>query len=532
MPLKYFAYCRKSTESEERQALSIPAQIDAVNDYAQEKSLTVSRFFIEKKTAKIPGRPVFNNLIQLIKAGVADGIIAWHPDRLSRNAVDSGQIMHLLDMGYLKDLKFKAHCFENSPEGKFLLSIAFGQSKYFIDNLAVNTKRGLMMKCKKGEFPAPAPRGYLNNKLTKKIEPNPQTAPTIIKAFEMYSRGFYTLMDISAYLFKQNIRTRKGGALSIQSVSWIMTNPFYYGLFRYAGEIYEGLHQPLITKKLFDQVQACLFKRSPKKLSPKQKLWPRHQFAFTGVMKCGECGQSITAEQHVKHYLNGNSQTFVYYRCHKKFNKEKCYQPYVPEPELNEQIRKIICAAALKPNETDQLNRWLDRDELIFTKGFKAAQRIEEDKIKKLNDRLNQLLTLFLDKTIEREEYLSQKHQLLAEKKETEEKIFALLTKKPDEGFSEFRTWIGLIDQAEDLSRSFEPLKAGSWLKSAGLNLKLKDKKAEFTEGKWSALPAAAPTVRMLVAGLGFEPRILHSECRVMPFHHPAVTLIIPSYHV
>ncbi len=506
MPLKYFAYCRKSTESEERQALSIPAQIEAVNDYAREKGLTVSRFFIEKRTAKIPGRLVFNNLIQLIKAGSADGIIAWHPDRLSRNAVDSGQIMHLLDMGYLKDLKFKAHWFENSPEGKFLLSIAFGQSKYFVDNLAVNTKRGLMMKCKRGEFPAPAPRGYQNNRLTKKIEPNPQTAPAIIKAFEMYSRGFYTLMDISAYLFKQNIRTRKGGALSIQSVSWIMTNPFYYGHFRYNGELYEGVHKPLINKKLFDQVQACLSKRSPKKLTPKQKLWPRHQFPFTGAIRCDECGSMITAEKHNKHYLNGNDQTFVYYRCSKKSKKEKCYQPYIPEPELNEQIRKIVSAAALNKNETNQLNSWLDRDELIFTKQLKSARMIEEEKVKKLNDRLNQLLVLFLDKTIEREEYLTQKHQLLAQKKETEEKIFALLTKKQNEGFGEFRTWIGLIDQAESLNRSWDESKAGSWLRSAGLNLKLKDKKAEFTEGKWSALLPAAPTVRKLVAGQGFEP--------------------------
>ena len=92
--------------------------------------------FTEAKTAKKPGRIVFNQMIERMESGEAQGILAWHPDRLARNSIDGGKIIYLLDTGKILDLKFPSFWFENSPQGKFVLNIPFYQEvrNYFKHN--------------------------------------------------------------------------------------------------------------------------------------------------------------------------------------------------------------------------------------------------------------------------------------------------------------------------------------------------------------------------------------------------------------
>jgi len=174
---KYFLYARKSTDDEERQLLSIPAQIDELREFAVKEGLVIADVFIESKTAKVPGRDIFNQMLVRVEAGEAQGILAWHPDRLARNAVDAGRVVYLLDRNILDDLKFPTFWFQNTPQGLFMLSIAFGQSKYYVDSLSENTKRGLRQKVRKGECPGQAPLGYVNDRLNKKILLDPKVAP-------------------------------------------------------------------------------------------------------------------------------------------------------------------------------------------------------------------------------------------------------------------------------------------------------------------------------------------------------------------
>ena len=133
---KFFIYARKSSEDEEKQILSIEAQLQELRDFANKEKLEIVNEFVETKTAKEPGRPIFNEMLSRIEKGEAKGILAWHPDRLARNSVDGGQIIYLVDTGIIKELKFPTFWFDPTPQGKFMLSIAFGQSKYYIDNLS------------------------------------------------------------------------------------------------------------------------------------------------------------------------------------------------------------------------------------------------------------------------------------------------------------------------------------------------------------------------------------------------------------
>src|ERR1035437_9828989 len=156
---KFFLYTRKSTDTEDRQVYSIEHQLAELRQLAARKGLHVAAEFTESRTAHTPGRPVFNEMIVRIKKGEASGILAWHPDRLSRNPIDGGQIMHLVDEKIITHLEFSVFWFEATPQGNLMLSIAFGMSKYYTDALSQNIKRGLRQRVNDGHFPARPPVG-------------------------------------------------------------------------------------------------------------------------------------------------------------------------------------------------------------------------------------------------------------------------------------------------------------------------------------------------------------------------------------
>ena len=148
--MKYFLYIRKSTDEDDRQVLSLEAQETELKEFALRENLLIAATFRESQTAKEPGRPIFNDMLKRMEHGEAEGILAWHPDRLARNSIDGGRIIFLIDTGKIKALKSPTFWFEPTPQGKFMLNIAFGQSKYFVDNLSENTKRGLRQKLRRG----------------------------------------------------------------------------------------------------------------------------------------------------------------------------------------------------------------------------------------------------------------------------------------------------------------------------------------------------------------------------------------------
>src|SRR3989339_2032556 len=173
--IKYFIYCRKSSEDEERQVLSIEAQFAELREFAKQNNLFIVREFTESKTAKEPGREIFNQMLSEIEKGNAEGILAWNPDRLARNSVDGGRVIYLGDTLKIKSLKFPTFWFEATPQGKFMLSVAFGQAKYYTDNLRENILRGIRQKIRRGELSAKAPLGYFNEPRLRTIEPDKKT---------------------------------------------------------------------------------------------------------------------------------------------------------------------------------------------------------------------------------------------------------------------------------------------------------------------------------------------------------------------
>ena len=249
--IKYIAYCRKSTDEKEKQVLSIESQIAELKEFAAKEKLYIVCFLTESRTAKSVGRPVFEEVIQKIENGEANAILSWHPDRLARNSVDGGKIVYLLDTGKLLDLKFPTFWFDNTPQGKFMLSIAFGQSKYYVDNLSENVKRGNRQKLRKGILPNKAPCGYLNEPRLRTIEVDPVKSKIVKKAFELFAEGESSFADLARFFQKFGITRYSGKMLHLDTVKRILSNKFYIGIINFGGETYQGTHKLFLPIEIF-----------------------------------------------------------------------------------------------------------------------------------------------------------------------------------------------------------------------------------------------------------------------------------------
>ena len=475
--MKYFLYVRKSTDEDDRQVLSLESQLNELREYARKENLEIVTEFIESKTAKVPGRPIFNKMIEKIELGGPWGILAWHPDRLARNSVDGGKIIYLVDTGKIGSLKFPTFWFDSTPQGKFMLNIAFGQSKYYVDNLSENIKRGIRQKLRRGEMPSLAPVGYLNEPRLRNIVKDPERWPIVKQLFESYATGKYLLNDLPKLSLSLGlVSRRRGKPLALSKFKEILRNPFYYGVFRHKGELYQGTHEPIISKQLFDKVQEVLkAKGKPRK---SKELKP---FVFRGVFTCGECGRSITAEKQVK----PSGLAYTYYRCTKK--NIICHQKYIEERELVKQLNAIIQKVALPTVWKDKfLQRLAKEKKEISAKSNVSAQNLRGE-LKLLEEKQARLLNIYLDQRITSKEYTLAKERIINRIIELKEKI-GDFGRKGNNWLELFKEWILSAHQAQSVSLTDNLQEKREFILKIGSNFRLVGREALIRlGGPWAA---------------------------------------------
>jgi DNA invertase Pin-like site-specific DNA recombinase len=362
--IRYCLYARKSTESDEQQALSIDSQVKEMTAIAERLKLNVVAIKRESHSAKASGqRPVFQELLKEIDQGIYNGILTWAPDRLSRNAGDLGAVVDLMDEKKLIHIQTFGQTFSNSPNEKFLLMILCSQAKLENDNKSINVKRGLRARVEMGLWPCKPPTGYTKFKrMDQKCEAviDPVRAPVIKQMFEKVGYDGWSGRKVHNWL-KHDIdfRTENNIHLSLGNLYKIFANTFYYGKFEYpigSGNWYNGAHKPIITKELYDLVQEKI---------KSQTLEPRSQqkeFAFTKIITCGLCGSGITADEKFKHQKNGNVHRYVYYKC-TRTRDQNCKCGFVNEQDLIKQLQNLIDdleiqTVPLKEKITEEVRRF------------------------------------------------------------------------------------------------------------------------------------------------------------------------------
>lgn len=340
-PLKYCLYSRKSTEAEDKQALSIESQVKEMQTLAERDNLHIVEIKREAHSSKEVGqRPVYNQMLSEIKEGKFNAILTWAPDRLSRNAGDLGSVVDLMDQGKLIEIKTYGQKFTNNPNEKFLLMILGSQAKLENDNKAVNVQRGLRTRCEMGWRPGVAPTGYLNEKHADKkcqCRIDPKRGPVIKQMFEKVAYEQWSGRKVYRWLREIDFKTHRGKPLVLANIYIILRNPFYYGDFEYpkgGGQWYTGKQTPIIDKILYDKVQMTINQN----LIPKTES---KEFAFTKLIHCGYCGSGISADEKFKKLKDGGVNRHVYYFCTKARNID-CKNPPINEPSLITELIELM----------------------------------------------------------------------------------------------------------------------------------------------------------------------------------------------
>jgi len=317
-----------------------------------------------------------------------------------------------------------------------MLNIAFGQSKYFVDNLRENVKRGLRQKIRNGTWPGWAPVGYTNNPKTRGIDIDPEKSPKVKKMFEMYATGAYTLHSLANWCKKSGLVGNLGKPLVIANIQKNLQNIFYLGLMKWKGETFEGKHEPLISKKIFDKVQEVLKQRG--RPHHKTKYEPQD---FCGLPKCATCGMSITGEYRVKKQKNGNVHNYIYYHCTKKNKSIKCPEPCIRQESLDEQISYLLQKFSLRADWAEKLLEMAETNKEKSAQSVSAFVFESQTKIRAIQTKLQRLLDGYLEQDIKREIYREQKTKLLLEKKSLDEKM-ARIEQKQNDWLEPFQNWI------------------------------------------------------------------------------------------
>ncbi|MEZ5360595.1 MAG: recombinase family protein [Candidatus Zixiibacteriota bacterium] len=431
--IAYFIYARKSTESEDRQALSINAQISELESLAQKDNLKIAKIFTESKSARQSGRPVFNSMLKELRRNKASGILCWKLDRLTRNLLDGATISDLMENGFIAEIRTPLQTYRNNSVDRLMSGIDMLFARKYVDDLSENVIRGLNTKVAQGWRPNLAPMGYLNKCTEKgqaKIVIDPKRFKLIRKMWDLMLSGRYSVPEIldianDQWGYKTRITKRTGGTpLSRTSLYRIFNDPFYYGKFYFGGELHRGKHRPMVTFEEFSQVQRILNSRC--KTKPEKRT-----FAFSGLFRCGRCGAMITAEKKIQYRKSlRKKKEYIYYHC--TYSKDpQCPRQSITEEDLIEQVCNHLESISIPKAYLNWIFKYYDS---VMAKE-QSKQDCEKKNIQEqlviIDKKLKNLMNLKISPENENNqllsdtEFLEQKRQLSREKDRLEESINA-----------------------------------------------------------------------------------------------------------
>ncbi len=403
MQHNYLAYTRVST-AKQGEGVSLQEQKESIRRYASRENFTISRWFEEKETAAKRGRPVFGEMLKILEKGEARGVIIHKIDRSARNLKDWANLGELIDAGI--EVHFANESLDlNSRGGRLSADIQAVVAADYIRNLREETKKGFYGRLKQGLYPLPAPIGYVDNGKAKPKTIDPISGPLVRQTFELYATGQHSFADLLEELEKRGLRNRRGNPVSRSSLSTILNNAFYFGLIhlRRSDQTFDGIHEPLISKALFDRVQEVLRGKT-------QKGPGTHAFLFRRLFQCTMCGYSLIGERQKGH---------VYYRCHTR----TCPTTGFREERLDSAIRHRFSPLTLTGDEMRYLVKRVELLRVQWEEKTEEREKVLRLQRAKVQDRLTSLTDALLDGLIEKDLFEERKRSLLEERSELDGRI-------------------------------------------------------------------------------------------------------------
>ena len=397
-------YIRVSSKEQQQEGFSLDAQLKFLSDYARSKGMQVVHTYMDVESAKAAGRTEFGNLVEFLRQQQqlpsttlrCQTVLVEKTDRFYRNVHDLvtvrdlGVEVHLVKEGVIMTPAARSH-------EKFVHGLNVLLAERMVDNLAEETKKGMLEKAQQGIWPSQAPIGYLNAEgpdRKRVIVQDPDQAPLVRMLFEMYADGVYSLKDACRVAADIGLRHRRSGnKLTKSALHDLLNNPIYYGDFYWKGILYNGSHEPIISKDLFDMVQAALDKRSS---CPTGRQ--KHDFLFQGMLTCGYCGCAVTAD--IK------KGKYIYYRC--TGNKGACpgkSAKYSREESLDQQFADSLNRLQLDEEVVDWISRVMNESSDAEQKQNECSITELEKNRKRLEDRLEKMYLDMLDGILGEDEY-------------------------------------------------------------------------------------------------------------------------------
>lgn len=517
-PVKYVMYLRKSSEDEDRQAASLPAQRKELEEVIKRDKLNVVAVFEESQSAHSIGRPKFNEMVKMIDSGQANGILVWHINRIARNALDGGMIVHLFDHHKLTEIRAKNSRHDGSGNDKMMLQIEFAMSKKYSDDLSDIVKRGNKQKfLERKEWIGLAKQGYLNvqDPITKSnvIAVDPDRFPLLQQAMKLIISGEYSISEVYHKLTNEwGYRTRqrrKTGNAKLHKPAFyrILRDTYYYGLMiRKEGKVI-GTHTPMLTKQEFLQLQARIGSWSKNK--------SEIDLPYRGLLKCNECNSAIVGQEKwqiicsecklkfhrgnkvqcprcgikITEMKNAKLLHYTYYGCTKKKNPNCSQKGLIEVKKLDEQIKHELTRYEIPEDFKIWSIKYLNE---IHDNESYRQNIVAENLTKRLlhiKDELNQLLKTKISpnnhngELLSEEEYLELRKRLIEDRESLEEQIEASDTIQ-DQYMELTEKTFNFVCYAKYWFEHGDSHEKSLILKSLGYNLTLQGKKVQFTSNK------------------------------------------------
>lgn len=399
-----FSYVRVSTQRQGQTGTSLTEQKRAIDRYAQKNNLKIVKYFEERETAAKQGRPVFLKMLKEVKKGKAKGLILHKIDRGARNLKDWVELRELKEKGVA--VHFVNESIDlNSRGGMLSADIQAVVAADYIENLKQEAKKGIYGRLKQGLYPFPAVVGYLDSGAGKPKRIDPIKAPFVKRGFELYATGEWGLESLNDELYKLGLTNKKDNKISINGLSKLLKNPFYIGLIKIerTGELFAGIHEPIITKRLFEQVQEVFQGKTTKKVR-------KHSFLFRKQIHCRSCERLLIGEKQ-----KGN----VYYRCHTR----NCETKGLREELIEKNLKNLLSQIALDDNEYEAFKE-LVTDEDRNLKGKKESrEKALFLQLNQLKKRQSLIADAYVDEVFDKATYLAKKNDLILKEQEMREKL-------------------------------------------------------------------------------------------------------------